>query len=127
MVVGLQKTGEGVCKTGNGCLTFAFLNENHGDITFMGRMKCEPVSDENAAVKGCIGSISLWGDTIPIIDPMYNRGSTKISEDTCIVIFEYLGKSRDFLGIVVEEVANVMNIAGKNIDDNDDLRKQYVS
>lgn len=60
------------------------------------------------------GIVHRGGHKITIIDlkAMYGRGPTIMTSDACIVIFEYSEPPKHSIGIVVEGIANVINIAG---------------
>lgn len=95
-------------------LTFAFVETDHGT-------ECEMVGwtilnlFAQSTKRECIkGVVHLEGQIIFIFDPkaIHGRGATIMTNDVCIVIFNYSEPSKRPFGIVVEGIANVINIAG---------------
>jgi len=106
-------------------LTFVFLekdNASESEPEIVGRIR---LSLHCGGAGKVIGAVRLWGYEIPVIDPgaMYGDRPTKITDRSCITIFEYLRPRRHFLAIVVEGIKNVMTIAGDRKNGVDWLRR----
>lgn len=96
-------------------LTFVFFEaEEKGGLEFQvaGWKKLSQLPGRAGYVKGVI---ELREQEIEIIDMSikYGRGSTELTEKTCILVFEYSEPYEHYLGIVVEDVSSAMNIAGE--------------
>jgi len=70
--------------------------------------------------KGFIrGVINLRGKVIPVVDPRlkFNMGELKATDQTVIIVVQYTFKDQDLtMGILVDEVLEVMNITPENIE-----------
>ena len=65
------------------------------------------------------GVINLRGTVVPVIDlaARFNRTSAPVSKKTCIVIVEVqLGSTRQVMGVVVDAVNEVLEIARADIE-----------
>jgi hypothetical protein len=90
---------------------FAFFEKNHGmELEFVGWAKLKPQSDKADYIKGIVNP---WGCEIPVIDIgiLHGKGTTEMTDTTCIVIFEHFEPYKYYFGMVVEEISNVINIA----------------
>lgn len=95
-------------------LTFAFFEKDHGmELELVGwtQLSAQRAQlDNHRCVKGII---TPWGGGIPVVDLkfLHGGGLTKMTDTSCIVIFEYSQPYKHYFGIVVEELSNVFNIA----------------
>jgi chemotaxis signal transduction protein len=92
-------------------LTFSFLGKDRGlELEVIGWTQLLPQPARPDYIKGVI---SPWGSEIPVIDLrlLYGKGTTALTDTTCIVIFEHDEPYRYYFGMVVEELSNVVNIA----------------
>jgi len=92
-------------------LGFAFLEKDDGmKLEFVGWTKLTPQPDKPDYIRGVVNP---WGCEIPVIDLriLYGKGTTELTETTCIVVFEHFEQYKYNFGIVVEELSNVINIA----------------
>ncbi|MFH1549951.1 MAG: chemotaxis protein CheW [Planctomycetota bacterium] len=99
-------------------LTFILAEENYGlEILkvreIIGIMDITPVPRTPEFVKGVI---NLRGKVIPVIDLRLKFGMEEIekTEETCIIVVDVRGVE---MGIVVDKVSEVLDIAGKDIED----------
>lgn len=93
------------------CLTFAFFEKGHGmELELVGWTHLYPEPDKPDYFKGVI---EPWGSKIPVIDLkiLHGRGTTEITDRTCIVIFEHFEAYKYYFAMVVEDLSNVINIA----------------
>ena len=103
-------------------LTFVLGAEEYGlEILkvreIIGYMEITEVPQTPHYVKGVI---NLRGQVIPVIDLRANFGmeSTDVTEETCIIVVEITQGDRKFsTGIVVDRVQEVLDIAGKDIEE----------
>jgi purine-binding chemotaxis protein CheW len=103
-------------------LTFALANEEYGlEILkvreIIGYMNITAVPQTPDYVKGII---NLRGQVIPVIDlrAKFGMNTTDVTEETCIIVVEITQGGRSFnTGIVVDHVQEVLDIAGKDIED----------
>ena len=103
-------------------LTFALANEEYGlEILkvreIIGYMEITAVPQTPAYVKGVV---NLRGQVIPVVDlrAKFGMETTDITEETCIIVVETGQGSRSFsTGIVVDHVEEVLDIAGKDIEE----------
>lgn len=92
-------------------LGFAFLEEDDGmELEVLSWTKLTPQPNKPDYIRGVVNP---WGCEIPVIDlrTLYGKGTTELTETTCIVIFEHSEPYKYYFGIVVEELSNVINIA----------------
>jgi purine-binding chemotaxis protein CheW len=102
-------------------LTFALGHEQYGlEILkvreIIGYMEITAVPQTPAYVKGVI---NLRGQVIPVVDlrAKFGMATTEVTEQTCIIVVEISQASRKFdTGIVVDQVEEVLDIAGKDIE-----------
>lgn len=103
-------------------LTFVLGAEEYGlEILkvreIIGYMEITSVPQTPHYVKGVI---NLRGQVIPVIDlrAKFGMESTEVTEETCIIVVEITQGDRKFsTGIVVDRVQEVLDIAGKNIEE----------
>ena len=103
-------------------LTFKLANEEYGlEILkvreIIGYMDITAVPQMPPYVKGVI---NLRGQVIPVIDlrSKFSMETAGVTEETCIIVVEITQDTRKFnTGIVVDKVQEVLDIAGKNIDE----------
>jgi purine-binding chemotaxis protein CheW len=102
-------------------LTFALGHEQYGlEILkvreIIGYMEITAVPQTPAYVKGVI---NLRGQVIPVVDlrAKFCMATTDVTEQTCIIVVEISQARRKFdTGIVVDQVEEVLDIAGKDIE-----------
>jgi purine-binding chemotaxis protein CheW len=103
-------------------LTFALANEEYGlEILkvreIIGYMAITAVPQTPPYVKGVI---NLRGQVIPVVDlrAKFGMETTETTEQTCIIVVEMTQGSRTFsTGIVVDNVEEVLDIAGEAIEE----------
>jgi len=103
-------------------LTFALGDEEYGlEILkvreIIGYMDITAVPRTPHYVKGVI---NLRGQVIPVVDlrAKFNMESTEATEKTCIIVVEIAHQAGSVsTGIVVDQVSEVLDIAGKNIEE----------
>ena len=103
-------------------LIFTLAHEEYGlEILkvreIIGYMDITAVPQTPGHVKGVI---NLRGQVIPVIDlrAKFGMDTTDVTEDTCIIVVEIMGKDRKFsTGIVVDQVQEVLDIDGDNIEE----------
>jgi purine-binding chemotaxis protein CheW len=102
-------------------LTFALGHEQYGlEILkvreIFGYMDITAVPQTPAYVKGVI---NLRGQVIPVVDlrAKFGMATTGVTEQTCIIVVEISQARHKFdMGIVVDQVEEVRDIAGKHIE-----------
>jgi purine-binding chemotaxis protein CheW len=69
------------------------------------------------------GVINLRGKVIPVIDLRLKFGlpEKEYGHRTCIIVVEAQGKSQGLIGIIVDEVSEVLNLQDENIQDTPDF------
>jgi len=95
-------------------LTFAFFEKEHGmELEFVGWTHLSAPGAQLGRHRCVKGLITPWGGGIPVIDLkfLHGKGSTEMTDSSCIVIFEYSEPYRHYFGIAVEALSNVFNIA----------------
>lgn len=103
-------------------LTFALASEDYGvEILkvreIIGYMDVTAVPQTPHYVKGVI---NLRGQVIPVVDlrAKFGMETTEVTEQTCIIVVETHRAGRTFsTGIVVDHVQEVLDIAGKDIEE----------
>ncbi len=103
-------------------LTFALAEEEYGICILkikeiIGMMPITTVPQTPEFVKGVV---NLRGKVIPVMDLRLRFGMEAIEYDerTCIIVVEIEGRSGDVqIGIVVDTVSEVLNVAGEDIED----------
>ena len=103
-------------------LTFALAQEEYGlEILkvreIIGYMEITAVPQTPAYIKGVI---NLRGQVIPVMDlrAKFGMETAEVTEQTCIIVVEITQAGRKFnTGIIVDRVSEVLDIAGKNIED----------
>ncbi len=97
-------------------LTFAVANEVYGvEIDYIKEIiKVCNITKIPHSKKYLKGIINLRGDIIPVIDvrERFLKEPKKYDDLTCIIVIEYKG---DTIGLIVDEVSEVMFIYEKNI------------
>jgi len=66
------------------------------------------------------GVINLRGQVIPVVDlrAKFGMETAEVTEESCIIVVEILqGRRKCSMGIVVDRVQEVLDIAGTNIED----------
>jgi purine-binding chemotaxis protein CheW len=66
------------------------------------------------------GVINLRGKVIPVVDlrKKFNLDMTKDTEKTCIIVVQIaFGDSKVTMGIIIDEVKEVLDIKGENIEE----------
>jgi len=103
-------------------LTFALGPEEYGlEILkvreIIGYIEVTAVPQTPHYVKGVI---NLRGQVIPVVDlrAKFGMETTNVTEETCIIVVEIAQDQRKFsMGIVVDRVQEVLDIAGCNIEE----------
>jgi purine-binding chemotaxis protein CheW len=103
-------------------LTFALAHEEYGlEILkvreIIGYMAITAVPQTPHYIKGVI---NLRGQVIPVVDlrAKFGMETAEITEQTCIIVVEITQTGRKFnTGIVVDRVQEVLDIAGKDIEE----------
>ena len=103
-------------------LTFALGPEEYGlEILkvreIIGYMEITAVPQTPHEVKGVI---NLRGQVIPVVDlrAKFGMESAELTDETCIIVVEINQGARNFsTGIVVDHVQEVLDIAGKDIEE----------
>jgi purine-binding chemotaxis protein CheW len=113
-------------------LTFSLGSEEYGLPVLKVReiikvMDITPVPQVPAHVKGVI---NLRGKVIPVIDlrAKFALPAQEYTERTCIVVVDVaLSRERVMLGVVVDAVSEVLNIAAAEIDQTPDFGDRVVT
>lgn len=97
-------------------LTFAFLEKGPDkklELEVVGWTQLEVQSNKTGNIKAVV---HLWGYEVPVGSPKTLAGTDtgEMTDTTCIIIFEYSEPSKRYLGMVVDAISNVMNIAEKD-------------
>ncbi len=103
-------------------LTFALANEEYGlEILkvreIIGYIDVTALPQTPSHIKGVI---NLRGQVIPVIDlrSKFGMATADVTEQTCIIVVEITQQGRKFnTGIVVDRVQEVLDIAGKDIEE----------
>jgi len=110
-------------------LTFQLANEEFGIRVLkvreiMGIQEITAVPQTPAHVKGVI---NLRGKVVPVIDLRIRFGlpAAEYTQRTCIIVTQVQGESTPVLmGIVVDEVREVLNLTASEIEDTPDFGEQ---
>ena len=107
-------------------LAFALGNEEYGLPVLKVReiIKVMDITQVPQVPPHVRGVINLRGKVIPVIDLRLKFGfpSQDYTERTCIIVVDVsLGGSKVMMGIVVDSVSEVLNIAGGDIDEAPDF------
>ena len=111
-------------------LTFQLSNEEFGIRVLkvreiMGLQEITAVPQTPAHIKGVI---NLRGKVVPVIDLRLKFGlaAAEYTQRTCIIVTQVQGESGAVLmGIVVDGVSEVLNLAGSEIEDTPDFGEEY--
>ena len=111
-------------------LTFQLCNEEFGIRVLkvreiMGLQEITAVPQTPAHIKGVI---NLRGKVVPVIDLRLKFGlaAAEYTQRTCIIVTQVKGESGAVLmGIVVDGVSEVLNLAGSEIEDTPDFGEEY--
>jgi len=103
-------------------VTFALGSEEYGleilkVLEIISYTDMTTVPQQPAYVKGLI---NLRGQFIPVIDlrARFGMENAEVTEETCIIIVEINQFERKFsIGIVVDQVPEILDIAGQNIEE----------
>ncbi len=103
-------------------LTFALAHEEYGlEILkvreIIGYMEITAVPQTPACIKGVI---NLRGQVIPVVDlrAKFGMETTEVTDQTCIIVVEITqGGRKANTGIIVDRVQEVLDIAGKDIEE----------
>jgi purine-binding chemotaxis protein CheW len=103
-------------------LTFALAHEEYGlEILkvreIIGYMDVTAVPQTPPHVRGVI---NLRGQVIPVVDlrAKFAMEAVEVTDETCIIVVEITQRQRKFsTGIVVDRVQEVLDIAGKDIEE----------
>src|SRR5438445_10575614 len=111
-------------------LTFQLANEEFGIRVLkvreiMGLQEITAVPQTPAHIKGVI---NLRGKVVPVIDLRLKFGlaAADYTQRTCIIVTQVQAESGAVLmGIVVDGVSEVLNLAGSEIEDTPDFGEEY--
>ena len=103
-------------------LTFALGPEEYGlEILkvreIIGYMEITAIPKTPHYVKGVI---NLRGQVIPVVDirSLFGMETVDVTEETCIIVVEIDSAGRKFnTGVIVDQVSEVLDIAGENIEE----------
>ena len=117
-----QTLQTGVKTRGGKYLTFALANEQYGlEIIkvreIIGYIEVTSVPQTPAYIKGVI---NLRGQVIPVVNlrEKFDMNTTEITDETCIIVVEITQQDKTFnTGIIVDQVLEVLDIAGQDIED----------
>lgn len=116
-------------------LTFQLANEEFGIRVLkvreiMGLLEITVVPQTPAHIKGVI---NLRGKVVPVIDLRIKFGlpASEYTQRTCIIVTQVQGESGSVLiGIIVDGVSEVLNLAASEIEDTpdfgEDIGSQYL-
>ncbi len=110
MIEGLDKVSGKAEK----CLTFTFFKEGEiAILRYIGLSRLYSHKAETNQQEGFAGIIRPWGDDIPVVDlELFCRKNTNRAKDaSCIVVFEYSQKPENRFGLIVDDIAHVINIS----------------
>ena len=113
-------------------LTFQLGNEEFGIRVLkvreiMGIQEITAVPQTPSHVKGVI---NLRGKVVPVIDLRLKFGlpSAEYSQRTCIIVTQVAGESGLILmGVIVDGVSEVLNLAGSDIEDTPDFGEEVAT
>src|SRR5512142_1847261 len=113
-------------------LAFALGNEEYGLPVLKVReiIKVMDITQVPQVPPHVRGVINLRGKVIPVIDLRLKFGfaSQDYTERTCIIVVDVsLGGANVMMGIVVDSVSEVLNIAGADIDETPDFGGQVTT
>jgi purine-binding chemotaxis protein CheW len=118
---GLEKTEIGEQLAGK-YLTFKLAEEEYG----LEILKVQEIIQMQAVTKVprtpdyVRGVINLRGKVIPVVDlrKKFNLDASKDTEKTCIIVVQIAhGDSKVTMGIIIDEVKEVLDIKGENIEE----------
>jgi purine-binding chemotaxis protein CheW len=103
-------------------LTFSLGNEEYGLPVMKVReiIKVMDITQVPQVAAHVLGVINLRGKVIPVIDLRRKFGfpAQAYTERTCIIVAEVvLGGPKVMMGVVVDSVSEVLNVAGAEIDE----------
>lgn len=117
-------------------LTFVLAGESYGIAVLKIReiIRLQPATPVPQMPPYIKGVINLRGKIIPVVDLRIKFGFSKITdtEQTCIVVVQVTlpGRNNVLMGLVVDGVEEVINIAGSDIEDPPDfgtaLQTEYL-
>ena len=118
----MAKENELFEKSGGKLLTFQLGKQEYGlqileAREVVGLMQIDPVPQTPDFMKGII---NLRGKIIPVVDLRVKFGMPEIesTEETCIIVVEVARNEKSVeMGILVDRVSEVLDIAGEEIDD----------
>ena len=127
----VESKTEGRAAKGGKFLTFFLSSEEYGiEILkvqeIIGVLAITPIPRTPAFIKGVI---NLRGRIIPIIDLRLKLSmeEAKHTEETCFIVVQAHGMH---MGVVVDKVSEVLDIASENVDDapsmGDDVNTDYI-
>lgn len=113
-------------------LTFALGDEEYGLPVLKVReiIKVMDITRVPQVPEHVRGVINLRGKVIPVIDLRRKFGfpSREYTERTCIVVVEIdLASVKVMMGVIVDSVSDVLNIAGSEIDDTPEFGGQITT
>ena len=117
-----QQLNEAIMENEGKYLTFALGAEEYGlEILkvreIIGYMDITAVPQASHYVKGVL---NLRGQVIPVIDlrAKFGMETTEVTEETCIIVVEISQGNHKFsTGVVVDNVQEVLDIAGEDIEE----------
>ena len=113
-------------------LTFSLGNEEYGVPVLKVReiIKVMDITQVPQVPAHVLGVINLRGKVIPVIDLRRKFGfpALEYTERTCIIVADVdLAPARVMMGIVVDSVSEVLNVADTEIDETPDFGGQNVT
>ena len=113
-------------------LTFSLGNEEYGLPVMKVReiIKVMDITQVPQVAAHVLGVINLRGKVIPVIDLRRKFGfpAQAYTERTCIIVAEVgLGGAKVMMGVVVDSVSEVLNVAGAEIDETPQFGSQHTT
>jgi purine-binding chemotaxis protein CheW len=134
-VLAREGTGTGsreMSAYGGKYLTFSLGNEEYGLPVMKVReiIKVMDITQVPQVAEHVLGVINLRGKVIPVIDLRRKFGfpPQAYTERTCIIVAEVvLSGAKVMMGVVVDSVSEVLNVAGAEIDETPQFGSQHTT
>ena len=118
-------------KHGGKYLTFSLGNEEYGLPVMKVReiIKVMDITQVPQVAAYVLGVINLRGKVIPVIDLRRKFGfaAETHTERTCIIVVEVGASSKVLMGVVVDAVSDVLNVAASEIDETPEFGGQQTT
>ncbi len=113
-------------------LTFRLANEEFGIGVLSVReiMGIQDITAVPQTPEYLKGVINLRGKVIPVVDLRlkFQLPATEYTQRTCIIVVQVKGEASQMLmGVIVDEVSEVLNLAGSDIEDPPDFGDGHTS